>query len=502
MTEKPNPLPNILNFVAQGVALYDNARNLVFWNDQYEQILRFPTGLLRIGLPVSDVIMAMAERGDYGAGDSISLVQERVEELWRGLDTQRQITIADETSEFGEYTYELCSELTENNELVITWTDVTARDRLEHELRESREQFRDFAESSSDWLWETDSNLRFTYFSPNITRVLGVTPEWHYGKTRRELLGNDYDRDLWDAHLQAQQERRPFRDFTYYRVGESIKPIWLSTSGVPVFDADGDFKGYRGTGTDVTERKAVEALLIQKDKLATLGTLSAGMAHELSQPLNIIRLMVDSIMYDVDDSDEQCNVETKDMKQIVSQVMRMAEIIDHMRIFSRKEAVSSEAFMPAVSVAAALRLVENQFTASNIELETRVPATSGYIHGSSSKLEQVVLNLLANARDAIATHSEKLANEEFQGKIVVELTDDEAQGKIVISIFNNGEEIDDDIFDKIFDPFFTTKDAGKGTGLGLSVSYTIIESMGGKLEAQNVTGGVCFWITLSHKQHS
>lgn len=502
MNEIQASFPNILNYVDQGVAMYDSAQNLVLWNNYYENALQFPAGYLRAGLSISDVAMTMAKRGDFGTGNPIILARNWIEEVWYGPNPQRPIIVTNENSKFGECIYEVFSKVTENRELVITCTDVTIRDRVEHESRESWERFRDFAKSSSDWLWEMDSDLRFTYISPNITRVLGVEPAWHYGKTRQDLLNDDYDHDLWDAHLQDLQEHKPFRDFTYYRVGEGIKSIWLSTSGVPIFNTNGSFKGYRGTGTDVTERKAVEAQLIQADKLATLGTLSAGMVHELSQPLNIIRLMVDAIMYDVDDSNQRCDVATRDMETIVSQVMRMAEIIDHMRIFSRKETVSAETFMPTTFVAAALHLVENQFAASNIELETRIPAVSGYIYGSSGQLEQVILNLLTNARDAIVARAENSANGEFQGKIVVELVDDEVKGKTIISVSDNGGGIDENVFDNIFDPFFTTKEVGKGTGLGLSVSYSIIESMGGKLEVQNVMGGVCSQISLWHTQQS
>lgn len=502
MTENRDLLPDILNYVDQGVAMYDSARNLVMWNEQYEHFLQFPSDYLKVGLPISEVVITMAKRGDYGVDDSITFAQDRIEDLWSGLDTQLEVTVANENSEFGKSIYQLYSKVTEKRELVMTCTNVTTRVRVERELRESRGQFRDFAESSADWFWEMDSDLRFSYLSPNVERVVGVAPEWHYGKTRQELLNDDYDYDLWDAHLQNLKNHQPFRDFTYYRVGEGIKSVWLSTSGTPVFDVDGVFKGYRGCGADITERKAVDAQLIQADKLATLGTLSAGMAHELSQPLNIIRLKVDSIIYEADDSAERCDVETKEMEEIVSQVIRMADIIEHMRVFSRKEIVSTKIFRPCAFVIAALRLVENQFAASNIKLEKRIPEVCEYIRGSPGQLEQVILNLMTNARDAIAAHAENSVNREFQGKIVVEVGDDKVEGKIVISIFDNGGGIDESIINNIFDPFFTTKEVGKGTGLGLSVSYSIVESMGGKLEAQNILGGACFRISLRHTPQS
>jgi PAS domain S-box-containing protein len=138
--------------------------------------------------------------------------------------------------------------------------------KAEEGLRISEARFRDFAESSTDWLWEMDEELRFTYLSPNVERVVGVPPEWHYGKTRQDILGDGYDREIWESHLEDLSSRKPFRDFTYLRVGEGVDSKWLSTSGKPIFDAGGVFRGYRGSGTDVTELKQREIALRKSEE--------------------------------------------------------------------------------------------------------------------------------------------------------------------------------------------------------------------------------------------
>jgi two-component system sensor kinase FixL len=135
--------------------------------------------------------------------------------------------------------------------------NITERKRAEQALRESQRQFQDFAASSADWFWEMDDQLRFTYVSPNIERMVGVAPEWHYGKTRRDLMGEDFDPALWDEHLKTLEAHKPFRDFVYPRVGEGIEMRWLRSSGMPIFAEDGGFLGYRGSGSDVTA--AIEA---------------------------------------------------------------------------------------------------------------------------------------------------------------------------------------------------------------------------------------------------
>jgi PAS domain S-box-containing protein len=141
--------------------------------------------------------------------------------------------------------------------LVVT-RDITQQNRAARALAKSERRFRDFAEASADWFWETDANLRFTYMSANVERITGVKPEWHYGKTREDFLGDDYDRETWDAHLETLRRHEPFREFVYCRAGEGIEPRWLSSSGTPVFDQDGNFQGYRGSASDVTARVEAE----------------------------------------------------------------------------------------------------------------------------------------------------------------------------------------------------------------------------------------------------
>ena len=136
------------------------------------------------------------------------------------------------------------------------------------ELRESEQRFQDFAEASADWFWEMDADRRFTYMSPAVQRILGVAPERYYGKTRQEILGESNLDSGWKQHLRGLDDRQPFRDFIYYRVGEDMKGRWLSASGVPVFDEAGGFQGYRGTGSDVSAAiEAREALRMSEEQL-------------------------------------------------------------------------------------------------------------------------------------------------------------------------------------------------------------------------------------------
>ena len=130
--------------------------------------------------------------------------------------------------------------------------DITERKRTERALQESEERLRDFAEATSDWFWEMDADLRYSYISDRITAVTGLDPREPVGKTRREFAGAGPEDGKWRRHKADLLARVPFRDFRYDWVGADGKRRYFSISGKPVFDQQGDFKGYRGTGTNMT----------------------------------------------------------------------------------------------------------------------------------------------------------------------------------------------------------------------------------------------------------
>lgn len=135
--------------------------------------------------------------------------------------------------------------------------DITARRRAEEALRLSETRFRDFAQSASDWLWETDSEHRFLWLSDNVYERVGAQPQWYYGRTRFDLLAADTSEEIAAAHKKTLDAHEPFRDFEYCRQDPGDLR-WLSVSGVPIFDEHGRFEGYRGVARDISERKAAE----------------------------------------------------------------------------------------------------------------------------------------------------------------------------------------------------------------------------------------------------
>ena len=144
--------------------------------------------------------------------------------------------------------------------------EMREHERAKEKQREQKKRFRDFAEASSDWLWETDADLRYTWFSENVEKVTGIPREWHYGKNRNDLIQNEQkNTPAWHAHLAQLAAREPFHQFEFYRIGPDVTH-WIQANGIPVFDDAGEFQGYRGTGTDITARKSAEIALADSEE--------------------------------------------------------------------------------------------------------------------------------------------------------------------------------------------------------------------------------------------
>lgn len=391
--------------------------------------------------------------------------------------------------------------------LLFVFNDITDKRRAEKALRDSEQRFRDFAEAASQWFWETDAQNRYTAVDGIGPEVTGIDLSRILGRTRWELATpQDVARDPagWAANRDDVENHRLFRNFVFAVTGDDGRVTYVSTSGKPIYDDDGTFKGYRGTAQDVTQRREMELQLIQASKMATLGEMATGVAHELNQPLNVIRLATANIARKDGKGELDPAYLTEKLGKIMQNVERAAAIIDHMRIFGRKEA-DAEDVDPRDVVSEALSMIGQQLYLAGIEVVTEFPESCPTVHASTVQLEQVMLNLLSNARDAL---QEKGGPGQ---RIVVRIaacvdgqTCDEEGCKaselhgdtVAIVVADNAGGVPAAIKDRIFEPFFTTKQVGQGTGLGLSISYGIVRDLGGELRVDNEQDGAAFSVVL------
>ena len=234
------------------------------------------------------------------------------------------------------------------------------------------------------------------------------------------------------------------------------------------------------------ELRQKQEQLVQAGKLATLGELTTGVAHELNNPLNNIGLFVGNVIDRVDAGEEDLNRIVEDLERVVEQVQKATEIITHLRTFGRAAPVSLEPVAVQEVIDRALSLVQEQLRLRQISVTLDFLPESPVVLGNAIQLEQVFINLLTNARDALE------ASERKEVHIACSVGDD-----IVVVFRDTGRGIPDGLEQRIFDPFFTTKDVGSGTGLGLSITYGIVQEHGGEITVESGLGeGAAFTISL------
>ncbi len=235
------------------------------------------------------------------------------------------------------------------------------------------------------------------------------------------------------------------------------------------------------------ERREVEIKMLSQAKLASLGEIATGIAHEINQPLTYIQIILQSTARDIAQDELDVNELSADLQESTRQVRRITTIIDHLRTFGRADSGEmADLSLPDI-LGNALILYREKLRAGSITLETQLSAELPAIHGNASQLEQVFINLIQNAIDALDGVSKPRITVLFHHH----------DGRATIHFSDNGHGLKAEIATKIFEPFFTTKPIGKGTGLGLSIVYGIVTDHNGTIECQSRPGHGCrFVITL------
>lgn len=236
-----------------------------------------------------------------------------------------------------------------------------------------------------------------------------------------------------------------------------------------------------------------------RNRLEFLGELAGGLAHELNQPLNVIRMACENLTLTVDPAETY--VHEKVIK-IISQIDRASRIVSSMGIFSKQDIELNERFTFESVLENALQLIGNQFSLLDIEISIEAPPHLPFLQGNSTLLEQVLINFLVNARDSIIARRERDKEEKggagSPGRIILRMQDWRESETIRISVIDNGTGIDESKREVLFESFYTTKQDKGGAGLGLSICRRIILGLKGRIDCCNnqIGGGAEFWIEL------
>jgi PAS domain S-box-containing protein len=267
--------------------------------------------------------------------------------------------------------------------------------------------------------------------------------------------------------------------------------VW-QTVLVPMAGADGRVERLLGSARDVTATRRLQAGLVQSARMATVGSMCAGLAHETSQPLNAALLWLRHARAAAPSGDPR-RLEAA-FSVVESQLRRAGDLIARIRALAGAEHAEAQEFDAARSVAAAVETAAGQYAPEGIEVTLANQSGPLPVNGVAGRLEQAVLQLLANARDAVLER--RAADHDAPAHIAVRLRSEGREA--VLEVRDSGPGVPEQLRDSIFDPFFTTKEPGRGTGLGLSLAASVARAMGGRIEVRNRRGGgACFTMSLA-----
>jgi hypothetical protein len=378
--------------------------------------------------------------------------------------------------------------------------DIEEIKRAEQDLRESEAKFRDYAETASDWLWEMGPDLKFTLITEN---AFGSHPAHRLGTACWDhALDVETEPEKWRLVWATLESRKPFRDFVYCTVGGSGAPIYMKTSGKPVFDNSRKFLGYRGTCSDVTaivhaqrveaSLRTVQAELAHVSRVTTLGQLTASIAHEVMQPIGTARNNARAALNFLDRSPPDLCEVREALGCIVGDADRAGGIIDRIRDQIRKAPPQYDHFDLNQAIEEVIGLARSMITEHGVSVQTRLAGGMVPVHGDRVQLQQVVLNLILNAVEAMSSV------EACERALLVSTEQSQANGTLV-AVRDSGPGIDPKRLELVFEAFYTTKSGGMG--MGLSICRSIIDAHGGRLwAAANEPRGVLFQFTLPSAQ--
>ncbi|UII72183.1 PAS domain-containing protein [Pseudomonas sp. HN11] len=376
-------------------------------------------------------------------------------------------------------------------EAVGLWLDVTEATLAAEQIKQSEERYRILVE---------DSPAMICRYRPDLTLTFGNTPLTNYLECPpAQLPGLNLGRWLSDEQRQAFVQRigQLTPEFPVSTAEISLQlpgreHAWWVWSDRGVFDEQGTLVEVQAVGRDNTEVRRSQQQLTQSAKMATLGEMATGLAHEINQPLNVMRMAIVNVLKRLSHGDAQIDYLTEKLQRIDTQVQRAARVVDHMRVFGRRSEIEQQPFDPSQAVEGTLSLLGEGLRGKGVELRITPADFEVQVKGHVDQLEQVLINLMVNARDALANKREK--DPGFRPWIAVHCEHDSRHVRIWVE--DNGGGIDPRLLERIFEPFFTTKPIGVGTGLGLSVSYGIVENMGGRLSVANGEHGARFCVEL------
>src|SRR6202046_2791131 len=362
-----------------------------------------------------------------------------------------------------------------------TLVDVTEKRAMERQLVQQEEFRRRLLESFPDLILVVDLEERYTFVSSRVRDLLGYQPEILLGKKISELA--DHSPELASLYHDVASSRQAFASTEYGARHHDGSWRTMRASASQLFDAEAKLIGVIISVRDITTERKLEQQVVQSERLAAMGAMIGGVAHELNNPLTAI-LGVSELMQDTETNETS----RKQLAMLQQQARRAADIVQNLTYFSRPPAAGKSRINLVEVVERTLNLHAYSLRRNNITIDFLKEAAVPYALGDPHQLMQVFLNLILNAEHAIR---------EIRDKGTLRIRLGKGDSSVWVSFHDDGPGISKESMASIFDPFYTTRRPGRGTGLGLSICKSVLKEHKGSIEVANSQdGGAVFTVTL------
>ena len=485
--EAEQKIAMLFEITQEGILMADENHRVVYANSRMGEILDQPKEEL-ISKHVSELFPPQ----------HLTIMEDLVQRVDPGHPQQLRFctTIQPAKNSHHDYrAFETCIIVSRVGKSVISCMylhDLTKHIEIERQLHNANSFLNNIIRSSPDGIVVVDTEGRVLIFNEGAERILGYKADDVIGIpiASSRIYSPEVAREI--MRRMRSREYGPPGKLTSLRVtlarkdGEEV-PVSFSAAIIKKDDRE---IGSVGIFSDLRERLRIrreleeaKIQLMQAEKIASVGRLAAGVAHEINNPLSGILLYADILMNDLVDNPQW----SADLKEIIDQTLRCKHIVTRLLEFSRQSLGQRVPFEINTTIDRSVELLARQALFRDVEFVIDLQPDIPEMQGDPGQLQQVFTNLIINAGSAM----------NGRGKIVITSRFDHECEEVSLQFADTGPGISPDVMDKIFEPFFTTKRPGEGTGLGLSVAYGIIQQHGGNIEVKNAhAGGALFTITL------
>jgi len=419
---------------------------------------------------------------------------ENLRKTWEAGGTMEREYMVKGKTKLLEITY-TPSQLGDKKIIFGIGKDITEHKKFETALIASEERYRLLAENSLDIIWTVDLNMNLTYVSPSVKYHAGFGAEEIINKSRRGIMPEgligvsaESMKQVADAIQTIIQDPAKTIILEYEINHPDGFKRWSEVKISVLRGKGGQVAGVLGVSRDITQQKKMTGRLVSADRLASLGEMAAGLAHEVNNPLTAVM----GFAYLLLQSPDTPPAVKSDVEAIYREGKRAADVIRNFLIFARGQKPEKQTIYINDLIDGVLRLRKSQIEKENISVKLDLAEDLPAVQGDVSQLQQVFLNIILNG-EYFMYHVNK------GGTLGIATV---AEDNIVkVSITDNGPGIPADKLTRIFDPFYTTKDVGEGTGLGLSICHGIVREHGGIIYAESELGkGTRFTIEIPVNQ--